>query len=263
MRLAILDTGHAFWSKLLFAFIRTVSRQPTPEALKLVAYRPEFYGSRMKAVTHEAMRGTSAWSVGDRELMAAFVSSANESEYCTKAHTAVSARAYKDAGKVSAALSDLDAAPLAEPLRATLRMLRKLTRENTVDVEDMRAVLAAGRGCARRRVRLQRNEPPGGRARILGSGAEGVRGRCEVSPGSWLSLKRRSRSSHGSSLQSRDDHEIARSRLLLRGRALCIWLPVSRGARLSGPRPPSGSTCPTAAPASRIECPTTWSSWGR
>jgi len=132
MRLAILDTGHAFWSKLLFAFIRTVSRQPTPEALKLVAYRPEFYGSRMKAVTHEAMRGTSAWSVGDRELMAAFVSSANESEYCTKAHTAV------------AALSDLDAAPLAEPLRATLRMLRKLTRENTVDVEDMRAVLAAG-----------------------------------------------------------------------------------------------------------------------
>ena len=144
MRLAILDTGHAFWSKLLFAFIRTVSRQPTPEALKLVAYRPEFYGSRMKAVTHEAMRGTSAWSVGDRELMAAFVSSANESEYCTKAHTAVSARAYKDAGKVSAALSDLDAAPLAEPLRATLRMLRKLTRENTVDVEDMRAVLAAG-----------------------------------------------------------------------------------------------------------------------
>ena len=41
-------------------------------------------------------------------------------------------------------LSDLDAAAIGEPLRATLRMLRKLTREHTVDAADMRAVLAAG-----------------------------------------------------------------------------------------------------------------------
>lgn len=31
-----------------------------------------------------------------------------------------------------------------EPLRATLIMLGKLTREHTVDADDMRAVLAAG-----------------------------------------------------------------------------------------------------------------------
>jgi uncharacterized peroxidase-related enzyme len=144
MRLAILDTGHKFWTRALFAFIRVVSRQPTPEALKLIAYRPEFYGAHMKKVTHEAMRGPSAWSVGDRELMAAFVSTANESEYCIKAHTAVSTKAYQDDTKVSAALSDLETAPIGEPLRATLRMLRDLTREHTIDVEDIRAVLAAG-----------------------------------------------------------------------------------------------------------------------
>jgi uncharacterized peroxidase-related enzyme len=144
MRLAILDMGHGFWTKVLFACIRAASRQPTPEALKLVAYRPEFYGADMKKVTHEAMRGPSAWSVGDRELMAALVSTANESEYCIKAHTAVSARAYRDGAKVSAALADLETAPISEPLRATLRMLRKLTREHSVDVEDMQAMLAAG-----------------------------------------------------------------------------------------------------------------------
>jgi uncharacterized peroxidase-related enzyme len=144
MRLAILDTGHGFWTRVLFAFIRAASRQPTPEALKLVAYRPEFYGTHMKKLTHEAMRGPSSWSVGDRELMAALVSTANESEYCIKAHTAVSSRAYKDDAKVSAALSDLETAPVGEPLRATLRMLRKLTRENSLDVEDMRAWLTAG-----------------------------------------------------------------------------------------------------------------------
>jgi hypothetical protein len=45
---------------------------------------------------------------------------------------------------VSAVLADLDKAPISEPLRATLRMLGKLTREHTVTADDMKAVLAAG-----------------------------------------------------------------------------------------------------------------------
>jgi uncharacterized peroxidase-related enzyme len=144
MRLAILDSGHSFGAKVLFAFIRAVSRQPVPDVVRLISYRPDFYGTPMKKVTHEAMRGPSAWSVGDRELMAAFVSKMNECEFCIKAHTAVAARAYQDDAKVSAVLSDLETAAIEEPLRATLRMLRKLTREHAVDAEDVRAVLAAG-----------------------------------------------------------------------------------------------------------------------
>jgi uncharacterized peroxidase-related enzyme len=144
MRLAILDSGHSFGTKVLFAFIRAVSRQPTPEPLKLISYRPDFFGAQMKAVTHEAMRGPSSWSVGDRELMAAFVSKVNECEYCIKAHSAVAARAYGDEAKVSAALADLDDAPIEPPLRATLRMLAKLLRDGSVAPDDMRALLAAG-----------------------------------------------------------------------------------------------------------------------
>ncbi len=67
----------------------------------------------MKSVTHEAMRGPSAWSVGDRELMAAFVSKANECEYCIKAHTR--SLGYGHIGmtaKVSAVLSDLETAAI-------------------------------------------------------------------------------------------------------------------------------------------------------
>lgn len=41
-------------------------------------------------------------------------------------------------------LSDLQTAPIAEPLRATLRMLGKLTREHVVNRDEMRSVLAAG-----------------------------------------------------------------------------------------------------------------------
>ncbi len=144
MRLAVLDKGHGFGTKVLFDIIRMASRQPVLDVIKLVKYRPDFYGAPMQKVTHEAMRGTSVWSVGDRELMAAVVAQANDCEWCTKAHGAVARGAYRDEAKVSAALSNLETAPIGEPLRATLLMLRKLAREQTVNADDMRAVLAAG-----------------------------------------------------------------------------------------------------------------------
>jgi uncharacterized peroxidase-related enzyme len=144
VRLTILDSGHGLGTKALFAFIRTVSRQPTPEPLKLIAYRGDFFGDAMKRVTHEAMRGRSNWSVAERELMAAFVSNENTSVYCIKAHGAVSSRAYQDAAKVAAVLADLETAPIEASLKATLRMLRKLVKDGAVTPDDMRAVLSAG-----------------------------------------------------------------------------------------------------------------------
>jgi uncharacterized peroxidase-related enzyme len=144
MRLEILNSGYSLRTKALFALIRAVSRQPVPDAARLVFYRPEFYGSPSKEFTHEAMRGPSAWSVGDRELMAAYISKVNENAFCIGAHTATAAGAYRDRAKVDAVLSDLETAPIDERLRATLRMLGKLTRQQAVDADDMRAVLAAG-----------------------------------------------------------------------------------------------------------------------
>jgi hypothetical protein len=47
------------------------SGQPVPDAARLGFYRPGFYGAAAKEFTHEVMRGPSAWSVADRELMAA------------------------------------------------------------------------------------------------------------------------------------------------------------------------------------------------
>jgi uncharacterized peroxidase-related enzyme len=126
------------------AIIRGFSGQPLPDAAKLVFYRPDFYGDRAKKFTHEAMRGPSDWSVADRELMAAFVSKVNESAFCIAAHSATAARAYQDGAKVQAVLADLESAPIDDGLRATLRMLGKLTREGTVSAADMREVLSAG-----------------------------------------------------------------------------------------------------------------------
>lgn len=144
MRLDVLDHGYNARTKLLFSLIKLFSRHPVPDAAKLVFYRPDFYGARAKTFTHEAMRGPSDWSVGDRELMAAYGSKVNESRFCIAAHTATASQAYRDEARVAAVLADLESAPVEEPLRATLRMLGTLTREGTVGADDMREVLAAG-----------------------------------------------------------------------------------------------------------------------
>jgi len=144
MRLEILNSGYRPGTKLLFALIRLFSRQPVPDAAKLVFYRPDFYGARAKKFTHEAMRGPSAWSVADRELMAAYVSTVNESAFCIGAHHATARLACQDGARVAAVLADLESAPIGEPLRATLRMLGKLTAEGKLGAGDMREVLSVG-----------------------------------------------------------------------------------------------------------------------
>jgi uncharacterized peroxidase-related enzyme len=144
VRLDILNRGYRPGTRILFALIRLFSGHPVPDAARLVFYRPDIYGDRSKAFTHAAMRGPSAWSVGDRELMAAYVSQVNGTAFCIGAHSATARQAYGDGSLVAAVLADVESAPVEEGLRATLRMLGRLTREGSVDAGDMREVLAAG-----------------------------------------------------------------------------------------------------------------------
>ena len=58
MRLKILESGHAFGTKALFALIRAASRQQILDVIKLVKYRPDFYGTHV-----ESDPGSHAWSL--------------------------------------------------------------------------------------------------------------------------------------------------------------------------------------------------------
>lgn len=81
MRLEILNHGHSFKTRALFLLMKLVSRQRVPDVAKTLTYRPDFLGDPLNQCFQAAMRGESAWSIGDRELMAAFVSKANECEF--------------------------------------------------------------------------------------------------------------------------------------------------------------------------------------
>lgn len=144
MRPEVLNTGYPMRAKALFALIKLISRQPFPDAAKINFYRPDFYGDPMKRLTQQAMRGTSEWSVGERELMAAAVSRTNSSAFCIGAHTATAAGALGDHALVARTLDDPATAPISAALRATLRLLAKITREEPISSEDVREVLAAG-----------------------------------------------------------------------------------------------------------------------
>ena len=73
MRLPALDHGHRGGAKL---FLRLVGR--APDVLKMLTYRPRFFGRRYSAALHDVMRGASDWSVGERELFAAYTSRLNQ-----------------------------------------------------------------------------------------------------------------------------------------------------------------------------------------
>ncbi len=48
------------------------------DVLRTIMYRPELFGEPFSTALHEAMHGTSDWSIGERELFATFVSRKNQ-----------------------------------------------------------------------------------------------------------------------------------------------------------------------------------------
>lgn len=78
MRLKRVENGHRLRQKLILVMIRLLNRRRAPDIVRTLFYRPEFLGRPVSAWTQSVMRGPSEWSVGDRELFAAFTSRLNQ-----------------------------------------------------------------------------------------------------------------------------------------------------------------------------------------
>jgi uncharacterized peroxidase-related enzyme len=101
-----------------------------------------------KALVHyhlAVLRQPSALSVGERELIAAYVSALNACQYCYGVHS-ITARAFGLAKDTFEKLmTGIDGAPVPERLKPILRYARKLTLEPAKMVQaDADAVFAAG-----------------------------------------------------------------------------------------------------------------------
>ncbi|MEJ2888612.1 carboxymuconolactone decarboxylase family protein [Actinomycetospora aeridis] len=95
---------------------------------------------------HETvMRGDSALTPGQRELIAAYVSGLNDCGYCHGVHAATARAFGVDEDVLAAALADLDSAPLEDGMKPLLHYVGVLTRSpSRVTEADAAAVAAAG-----------------------------------------------------------------------------------------------------------------------
>lgn len=77
MRLQKVHSGHRLGDKLMLGVMRIVAGH-APGVVRTLRYRKEFFGRPFSELTQQVMRGPSQWSVGERELFAAFVSRLNQ-----------------------------------------------------------------------------------------------------------------------------------------------------------------------------------------
>ena len=142
MRLNQVANGQSFPRKLMMGVMQLVSGMPALDVMRTLTYRPRFFGKPYSAWLHETMRGPSEWSVGERELFAAFTFRKNECQFCTSGHTAVSSLALDNSDLVEAVLNDWQKAPVNPQVKTTLGLLEKLTLEpekvTSADIERVR-----------------------------------------------------------------------------------------------------------------------------
>lgn len=78
MRLRTVERGHRLHERIKIWLIRLVGRRRVPDVVKTIFYRPELLGGPLTDWTQAVMRGPSPWTVGERELFAAFTSRLNQ-----------------------------------------------------------------------------------------------------------------------------------------------------------------------------------------
>ena len=87
LRLAVLERGHSWPKRLFLGAIERIGRVRADDVLRTSIYRPRFFGHAWMRFAQSILRGPSAWSAGERELIAAMVSRLNACPFCVGIHT--------------------------------------------------------------------------------------------------------------------------------------------------------------------------------
>ena len=77
MRLRKVHQGHRLPDKLMLTMMNLIVGH-APGVVRTLRYRKEFFGHPFSELTEQVVRGPSEWTVGEREMFAAFVSRLNQ-----------------------------------------------------------------------------------------------------------------------------------------------------------------------------------------
>ena len=101
--------------------------------------------NELMAFIEQVMRTESPLSIGQRELLATFVSSLNSCQFCYGAHLAFSRAFGIEDDKIASLLQDIESASIEEELKPLFRYVKKLTLEPSKIVKkDADEVFQAG-----------------------------------------------------------------------------------------------------------------------
>ena len=111
----------------------------------LLQFRPET-GHPLSSLAEVLLRGPSTLSRGERELIAAYVSSRNECQFCASSHSAFAAAQLPDGARlVGQVCEDAEQAGLPAKLKALLRIAASVTQSGqAVTSAEVAAARAAG-----------------------------------------------------------------------------------------------------------------------
>jgi AhpD family alkylhydroperoxidase len=144
MLLHQIDRGAYFNHRLLRRFISVASGMRFRGAARIALKQKALLGTSLGAWTQSAMRGPSAWSIAERELMAAMAAQWNACAFCTDM-LAAAAATHLGRAAVDAALSDYHSAPIPDGLKATLEFLEIMTlRPRKMTEDHVNAVIDSG-----------------------------------------------------------------------------------------------------------------------
>jgi len=77
VRLRKVHSGHTLPDKAMLAMMQAIVGH-APGVVRTLRYRKEYFGGPYTELTQQVMRGASAWTFGEREIFAAFVSRLNQ-----------------------------------------------------------------------------------------------------------------------------------------------------------------------------------------
>lgn len=118
--------------------------QPDASLLDLFKAYPEV-ARPLHELAQAVMRGPSPFGEGQRELIAAYVSSLNGCGFCRASHSAVAERFGEPKERLEALLDDLDTADVPDAMRPVFGFVNKLNEAPAeVGQADVDAVLDAG-----------------------------------------------------------------------------------------------------------------------
>ena len=110
----------------------------------LFSIRPEIRDG-FSEFSEATMRGESAFSIADKELIAAYTSALNSCDYCFGGHAAIARQHGVEQEVFDALIDDIQVAPVEDRLKPVLRYVKKLTQDPyKMSQADADAVFNAG-----------------------------------------------------------------------------------------------------------------------